>query len=72
MQAGEMWRHVLEMGQKVLGPEHIQTMVDVGFIAGALRHQEELVEAENDYRTVLKLRTKALGPVRLHIMVAMG
>eukprot|EP00808_Paulinella_micropora_P011923 g3054.t1 len=54
------WRS-LEACEKMLGPEHMQTLTSVNNLAVLLQHQGKLAEAEPLIRRVLQAREKTLG-----------
>ena len=56
------YRAVLKLREKVLGPEHPDTLASRNNLAGALYGEGKYAEAEAEYRAVLKLREKVLGP----------
>jgi len=53
---------VLNLREKVLGPEHPQTLETRDGLGEVLDHQDRHSEAEAEYRAVLKLEEKVLGP----------
>ena len=51
-----------EMGSRVLGPEHPDTLVSIGLLALIYRHQGRLDEAENLETRVMETHLMGLGP----------
>ena len=52
---------MLKLEEKVLGPEHPDTLRTRDSLALALDDQGKYVEAETEYRAVIQLREKVLG-----------
>ena len=55
-------RGVIKLEQKVLGPETVDTLTSRGYLANALYGQEKFSEAEAEFRELIQLDEKALGP----------
>jgi tetratricopeptide (TPR) repeat protein len=55
-------REVLKERERLLGPEHPDTIAARHYLARALNLQGRYAEAEAEFRHVLKLRTRVLGP----------
>jgi tetratricopeptide (TPR) repeat protein len=53
---------VIKLEEKVLGPEHPDTLGSRTNLAVALQSQGKYAEAETEFRAVLKLEEKVLGP----------
>jgi tetratricopeptide (TPR) repeat protein len=60
--AEQVLRQVTTERERVLGPEHPETLASSQRLALALVWQTKYAEAEAEYRAVLKLREKLLGP----------
>eukprot|EP00808_Paulinella_micropora_P011515 g70249.t1 len=60
--AEEFVRRSLEAREKMLGPEHPNTLTSANNLATLLKQQGELAEAELLYRTALQGFEKTLGP----------
>ena len=60
--AEQVLRQVTTERERVLGPEHPETLASRQRLALALVWQTKYAEAETEYRAVLKLREKVLGP----------
>lgn len=54
-------REVLKLDEKVLGPEHPDTLDTRANLAGALLHQGRYVEAETEARQVVRVDEKVHG-----------
>jgi tetratricopeptide (TPR) repeat protein len=61
-EAETQYRVVLKLQEKVLGPEHQDTLKSRTGLADALSDNGKYAEAETEYRAVIKLEEKALGP----------
>jgi tetratricopeptide (TPR) repeat protein len=61
-QVGSVLREVLKDRERLLGPEHPDTLATLHCIARAALLEGRYAEAEIGYRAVLKLREKVLGP----------
>jgi tetratricopeptide (TPR) repeat protein len=61
-EAETTYRAVLALQQRVLGPEHPNTMDTFANLASALRSQGNYAEAETTYRAVLAIQQRVLGP----------
>ncbi|KAH8598596.1 Tetratricopeptide repeat-domain-containing protein, partial [Bisporella sp. PMI_857] len=57
-----MNRQTLARREKVLGPEHPDTLISMNNLAGVLEHQGRYEEAESVNRQTLARREKVLGP----------
>jgi tetratricopeptide (TPR) repeat protein len=60
--AERVLRDVLAEQERILGPEHPDTMTTRHYLAAALFFQGKYDQAETEYRAVLQLREKILGP----------
>ena len=56
-----MHRQTLELREKVLGPEHPDTLTSMNNLAEVLTDQGKYEAAEEMHRQVLELREKVLG-----------
>jgi hypothetical protein len=56
------YRQVLDIRQRVLGPEHPSTLETRHEIAGMMVEQGRAADAEAEYRQVLDIRQRVLGP----------
>ena len=61
-QAEVAYRAVVSDRQRVLGPDHPETLQSRSALACVLRAQGRYAEAEAEYRAVLALRERVLGP----------
>jgi hypothetical protein len=61
-EAEQVLRNVWSERERVLGPEHLDTLATRGSLAVALMLQGKYAEAEAENRAVLDLREKLLGP----------
>ena len=61
-EAEAMHRRALEIQEKVLGPEHLNTLYSANRLGIALQQQDKLEEAEVMHRRALKIQEKVLGP----------
>ena len=59
--AEKLFRRVIEMRTRVLGPEHPDTLTSRHWLVYALNEQEKHAEAEAEARQVVALREKVLG-----------
>ena len=59
--AEELYRSVIEIRSRVLGPEHPETLASRNRLIYALNEEEKHAEAEAEARQVVKLREKILG-----------
>ena len=59
--AEKLFRSVIELRSRVLGPEHPDTLASRHRLIYALNEEEKHVEAEAEARQVVKLREKILG-----------
>jgi tetratricopeptide (TPR) repeat protein len=60
-QAETMYRELLPIQQRVLGPEHPNTLLTAVNLASALHSQGKYAEAETTYREVLRIQQRVLG-----------
>ena len=60
-EAGVTFRQALELRTKILGVEHLDTVLSMDFLASSLKMQGQYTEAVVIYRKTLELRTKILG-----------
>jgi tetratricopeptide (TPR) repeat protein len=71
--AGEIiLRETLEAREKVLGPEHLDTLTSVNSLALVLTRQEKYNEAEQLNRRALEGREKVLGPEHRDTLISVG
>jgi hypothetical protein len=56
-----MYRQVLELRQKVLGPQHPDTITSINNLACCLKGMERVGDATSLYREGLQLAQQALG-----------
>ena len=61
-QAETEYRAVLQLREKILGPEHPDTLKTRNNLALALDYQAKYADAEPEYRELLRLKEKVLGP----------
>jgi tetratricopeptide (TPR) repeat protein/class 3 adenylate cyclase len=61
-QVESVLREVLKERERLLGPEHPDTIAVRHYIARALSRQGRYAEAETEYRVVLKIKENVLGP----------
>jgi tetratricopeptide (TPR) repeat protein len=61
-QAAPLFRDALAISEKVLGPEHPDTVKNLGNLANLLRDQGDLAGARPLYERVLAIHEKVLGP----------
>jgi tetratricopeptide (TPR) repeat protein len=59
--AENLYRSVIEMRSRVLGPEHPDTLASRHRLVYALNEEEKHAEAESEARQVVRLREKILG-----------
>ena len=62
VQAAGVLRPVIETCERVLGPEHPDTLRSLDHLALAMYYQGKYVEAEQEHRAVLAIRERVLGP----------
>ena len=55
-------RVVYQFRQKILGPQHVDTLLNLNNLASALGRAGKLAEAEEAFREVLTDRMKVRGP----------
>jgi tetratricopeptide (TPR) repeat protein len=60
--AEPLYRRALEGRERVLGPEHPQTLTSVNNLAGLLESKGDLAAAEPMYRRALEAQERVLGP----------
>jgi tetratricopeptide (TPR) repeat protein len=60
-EAEAMYRQVLELREKILGPKHPDTLTTVNDLGSVLSRQGKLEEAEAMYQQVLEAREQVLG-----------
>jgi CHAT domain-containing protein/tetratricopeptide (TPR) repeat protein len=58
----EYAERALKLKQKILGPEHSETLYNLALLAGQMSVAYERAEAESLYRKILELREKTNGP----------
>ncbi|KAG2490690.1 hypothetical protein HYH03_010852 [Edaphochlamys debaryana] len=61
-EAEPLYRQVLELRQRVLGPEHPDTVSSINNLASCIQARGRYEEAEPLYRQALELRQRVLGP----------
>jgi tetratricopeptide (TPR) repeat protein len=61
-EAQTLYREMLEVLQRVLGPEHPETLNTAGNLANTLNAQGKYAEAETMYHEVLLIKRRVLGP----------
>ena len=57
-----MHKQVLELQQRVLGPEHPHTLTSMNNLGAALNSSGQHAEAAAMHKQVLELRQRVLGP----------
>jgi tetratricopeptide (TPR) repeat protein len=60
--AGPLFRRALEVRERVLGPEHPDTLTSVNNLAGLLESKGDCAGAEPLYRRALEAKERGLGP----------
>ena len=60
-EAEALYREVINLDEKVLGPEHPNTLNDKMNLATALQADGKYAEAEAQYRDLIKLKAKVIG-----------
>jgi tetratricopeptide (TPR) repeat protein len=60
--AEKVFRISINAREKILGPEHPDTLTSATYLGSALKNQGENEEAQAIYQRVLKAREKVLGP----------
>jgi tetratricopeptide (TPR) repeat protein len=71
-EAEQMYRQTLELGEKVLGLEHPDTLTSMNNLAVVLRSQGKYAEAKQMHRQELELREKVLGLEHPHTLTSMN
>jgi tetratricopeptide (TPR) repeat protein len=61
-EAERLQSQILEIGRRVLDPEHPDTLMIAGNLANTLQNERRFQEAEKLQREVLDARRKVLGP----------
>ena len=71
-EAEGMYRQVLEGRRKVLGEEHVDTLMSMNRLAALLMQTGRMEEAEGMFRQVLEVRRKVLGEDHPHTLKVKG
>lgn len=61
--AESIWRDVLDVRTRSLGPDHFDTLRTRAVLAAAIAAQGNFAEAETEYRAVVANTERALGPI---------
>jgi tetratricopeptide (TPR) repeat protein len=61
----------VQLGRKVLGPEHPDTLSSMNYLGSVLDNQGKYDEAERMHRLVLDIRQKVLGPEHPYTLTSM-
>ncbi|MDQ2867842.1 MAG: tetratricopeptide repeat protein [Verrucomicrobiota bacterium] len=69
-EAEKLFRRVIEVRTRVLGPQHADTLESRHRLIYALTEQAKHAEAEKEAREVLRLREKSLGPENADTVVS--
>jgi tetratricopeptide (TPR) repeat protein len=69
--AEEMYQRALESRERVLGPEHADTLTSMDDLAAVLYSQDKYEAAEEMYRRILELRERVLGPEHADTLTSM-
>jgi tetratricopeptide (TPR) repeat protein len=70
--AEPLYRRALEVRERVLGPEHPDTLVSVNNLAGLLESTGDYAGAEPLYRRALEARERVLGPEHPSTLVSVN
>jgi hypothetical protein len=65
-----MFRELLDVKRRGLGPEHADTLATTGNLAASLIGQGKIAEAEPMRRELLDVQRRALGPEHPHTLAA--
>jgi tetratricopeptide (TPR) repeat protein len=71
-EAEVLYRESLQLREKVLGPEHPDTLASINNLAGSLYQQRRFAEAEAIDRQTLQLKEKILGPEHPDTLMSMN
>ena len=71
-EAGALAEQVLEASERVLGPEHPDTLLSVNNLAALYQAQGRYGEAEPLYRRALAARERVLGPEHPHTLLSVN
>ena len=71
-EAAAIWRQILAIEEKSLGPDHPEVAIRLNNLAGLLREQGQYAAAEPLYLRSLEMLEKALGPNHLFLAASLN